>query len=84
MTDGTRTRDNLNHNQVIYQLIYGHQNEGLRTLVATVPTRKPRAKIARYGGIVGPGATGAPPPGGGAPGTPGVAEGPNVVRSWKR
>ncbi len=27
-TDGTRTRDNLNHNQGLYQLSYGHRLRG--------------------------------------------------------
>ena len=30
-TDGTRTRDNLNHNQGLYQLSYGHQLGGRET-----------------------------------------------------
>lgn len=32
VTDGARTHDNLNHNQVLYQLNYGHHNLVLRLI----------------------------------------------------
>ncbi len=33
VTDGTRTRDVLDHNQVLYQLNYGHQQVWTNTFV---------------------------------------------------
>lgn len=33
VTDGTRTRDVLDHNQVLYQLNYGHQHVWTNTFV---------------------------------------------------
>ena len=51
-TDGTRTRDNLNHNQGLYQLSYGHR----------LRDRKSRERGLRFkskdAGVGGPGADG--------------------------
>ena len=51
MSDGTRTRDVLDHNQVLYQLSYTHRDPSRRRLESLAVPRVARFLGGRHGSV---------------------------------